>query len=127
MNWHHRLASLACLGALVLLPQTAWAWFITGVELNEGGNARQRIDAGTPRATDYADAANLRGYVLAVYDDLDVEASISECFTGPLVAGQVMSIASQYVTAHPEMWGQPGTNLVQAALVEACRKNRAKR
>jgi hypothetical protein len=99
----------------------ALAYHYSGNDLNRWIQALARTEAGNPQTTDLAEAIQLDGYVVGVYDSWDIEQDLSMCRLGE--AGQVVAVVAQFVEAHPEKWAKPAALLVQQALLEACKKN----
>lgn len=65
----------------------------------------------------YQDASQFRGYVVGIFDSLDVNDKI--CEYDNLQQGQVAEVVIKYLNDYPEKRGKPAYNLVKNALVKA--------
>jgi hypothetical protein len=111
---------VAC-GLVAIVSSPASAAYVNGQDLNDWANAYDRASAGVGTSADFAPASELRGFVIGTYDQLELSMPVGKCFINP-TKGQLTSIVTNYVRAHPEQWDRPGVRLVYAAFAEACRK-----
>jgi hypothetical protein len=95
---------------------------ITGNNLIDWGDAYDRVAAGKSSQIDTAQAASLKGYVIAVADEASFHRDI--CIEQGVTFDQLVRAVLKSLRSSPEVSNLDGYVLVKGALVEtfACKK-----
>jgi hypothetical protein len=96
----------------------AAAQAITGNKLLEIAAGAKRVEAGTPRTTDWQDDAYLSGFVTGVADTLNIIDPLV-CLPKDSNSGQWQRVLLQYLEANPAELHRGGTTLAIAAFRKA--------
>jgi hypothetical protein len=101
---------------LLLFCAPSLAYFVDGNALVQDMREWERRNQASPH-TDYTRAMRYSGYVIGVYDALEL--TDQACTPGNTSVGQVNAVVAKFLTANPERWAEPAVLLVRDALTTA--------
>lgn len=123
-----RILAIVALALSLFISSFSHAYFYSGNDLKKWIDARERIDAGRSLRTDHQADAALMGYIMGVYDSLEMDLGVNlkKCWMGrnPTV-GQLTAIVSKYLKEHPEKWTSSAVLIITEAITDACKKNQS--
>lgn len=108
---------------LMLAPGTAGAAFYSTAYLksliDNCNSLPETFEANQESFTKTKDCGLSTGYILGIYDALNVMADSSRCFPATLSSSQAVTVVEQWISNHPESAHDSADNSVQAAMNEA--------